>query len=241
MLGFKEVEKRYQLLSDNISKLNPKAEIIAVTKTNPVEVYHYCHRLGIKNVGENRIQEVVEKRKNFENEVKTHDLNFHFIGQLQKNKAKFFTDTIDSFDTLSSETILHALERRWESQTVRKIMIQINSSRENQKNGIEIDDIKKIYSLVEQIIETDGFIFEGYMTMGPTPADNYTIENEEYRKNTRDAFRNLRKLKEQTEKDYEIKLPRLSMGMSHDYPIALDEGSTEIRVGSALFGERNYN
>lgn len=238
-MTYNEIEERYNKIYEKINQVNPDAKIIGVTKTNPVDIYFYAHRLGIHDIGENRIQELMEKRHAFEKEVKTHQMKFHFIGQLQKNKAKYFSDNVDSYDSLSSESIFEILQKKWKSDVPLKVLLQINASMEDQKNGIPLDDIKRIYSIVELILEVPKFSLEGLMTMGPTPDKNYTIHDKKYIQDTENAFRKLRQLKDRIKKDYEISLPRLSMGMSHDYLIALNEGSTEVRIGSAIFGERN--
>ncbi len=232
------------LIEDNIGKIRETlsrftgARLVAVTKNHPVDAVIAAYHAGVRNFGENRVQELMEKRPLFEAEFPRHDGRFHFMGTLQKNKSKFFNNIVDSYDSFFSRDIYDSLEKKWNSPEDKKILLQINTTGEGQKGGLAISNLEEIYSLAEIILEHRVFILEGLMTMGPTPSGFYHKDNPDYIRDTRKAFSLLRELKEKMEKDFGISLPRLSMGMSDDFEIALEEGSSEIRLGSVIFGQR---
>ncbi len=198
-------------------------EIVGVTKTHPFSFIEESYRAGLRSIGENRVQEANVKFESFEKMPK---LNKRFIGHLQSNKVKKCVELFDSIDSIDSIKTLRKVGRY--SKELEKdisILIEINTSGESQKHGF-------LPSQKEQILECfleQELDIEGLMTVGPmTPNKN----------KVRKSFCLLRETKEWIESEGKIKLKHLSMGMSGDYEIAVEEGSTMVRLGSALYGSR---
>ena len=206
------------------SPFNQKVDLIAATKTRDISQIQNCYKLGILNIGENRIQEAEKKFVEFPG---FNQLKKRFIGHLQTNKVnkclRLF-DTIDSVDSLKLAKKINS------SSTEKKTecLIEINTSKEPQKHGfnpIVSEDLISCFTLKNLEIV-------GLMTIGP-----YTSEE----KKTRNAFKLLRKLKEDINSELgEHKIKELSMGMTGDFEIGVQEGSTMVRVGTGIFGARNY-
>ena len=206
------------------SPFNQKVDLIAATKTRDISQIQDCYNLGVLNIGENRIQEAEKKFAEFPG---FNELKKRFIGHLQTNKVnkclRLF-DTIDSVDSfkLAKKINSSSTEKKTEC------LIEINTSKEPQKHGFNptvSEDLISCFTLKNLEIV-------GLMTIGP-----YTLEE----KKTRNAFKLLRKLKEDINSELgEHKIKELSMGMSGDFEIGVQEGSTMVRVGTGIFGARNY-
>lgn len=199
--------------------------LIAVSKTQTVETIESAFKIGHKHFGENKAQELRDKG----NEIKL-NLTWHFIGHLQKNKVKYaveFAEFIHSVDSIELIEEINKQALRYEK--VQKILIEVNTSGEASKFGIQNFD--KLVELADYSKTLDNIKFVGLMTMAPF-VDNEMI--------IRDSFK---KLKEYFEKlrDIGFGIEHLSMGMTNDYLIAIEEGATMLRIGTAIFGERNYN
>ena len=200
-------------------------QLIAVTKTHPFSLIQECYDAGITAIGENKIQEASQKFESFES---MQDITRRFIGHLQSNKVnkclKMF-DTIDSVDSLKlAKRISNAALSL--KKTV-PVLLEINTSGEVQKHGFLPNQLDEI---IECFNETNIKI-EGLMTVGPKTTEE---------KKTRDSFIQLRKMRDSISQLLnQPNLRELSMGMSGDYEIAVEEGSTMIRLGTALFGKRS--
>ena len=218
------------------NKINKKkVDIIAVTKTHPFDLLALCSSIGISKLGENRIQEALPKWDQCKE--KNISITPHLIGNLQSNKIKYLNDTIYSYDALSSVEQVHKIKNHYEKKQYKplKVLIQINSSMEEQKSGIPIHDVDTIHKVIEACILSQKYIsLEGFMTIGPTPTLKDTMDI----KQIQICFERTRKIKEEMEANFGLQWQRLSMGMSHDFEIAIQEGATEIRIGSLLFGTR---
>jgi len=206
------------------SPFNQKVDLIAATKTRDISQIQDCYNLGVLNIGENRIQEAEKKFAEFPG---FNQLKKRFIGHLQTNKVnkclRLF-DTIDSVDSLKLAKKINS------SSTEKKTecLIEINTSKEPQKHGFNPIISKDLISC----FTLKNLEIVGLMTVGP-----YTLEE----KRTRIAFKLLRKLKEDINSELgEHKIKELSMGMSGDFEIGVQEGSTMVRVGTGIFGARNY-
>jgi len=199
-------------------------QLIAVTKTHPFSLIQECYDAGITAIGENKIQEASQKFESFEN---MQDITRRFIGHLQSNKVKKclkMFDTIDSVDSLKlAKRISNAALSL--KKTV-PVLLEINTSGEVQKHGFLPNQLDEI---IECFNETNIKI-EGLMTVGPKTTEE---------KKTRDSFIQLRKTRDSiSELLNQPNLRELSMGMSGDYEIAAEEGSSVVRLGTALFGNR---
>ena len=203
---------------------NQDVELIAATKTRDILQIQTCFELGISSIGENRIQEAEKKLKELPmfNSIKK-----RFIGHLQTNKVnkclRLF-DTIDSVDTYKLAKKINSSSQRPKTEC----LIEINTSGELQKKGFKPKLSKELISC----FSLENLDIVGLMTIGP-----YTTSAKEIRV----AFQALRVFKEKINQELgENKLTELSMGMSNDFELGIEEGSTMVRVGTGLFGPRNY-
>ena len=206
---------------------NQEITLVAVTKTHPVSVIKTAISLGLNHVGENRVQEADEK---FSNVVFEREIVKRMIGHLQTNKAKKaiqIFDTIDGVDSLKLAKKIKTLV--YNSEKKIEILLEINTSGEEQKFGFKPYCSDEIL----ESIELEGLPVKGLMTVGPLMNDEKMV---------RGAFTKLRNLKDEINRQASPDKPLsvLSMGMSGDYEIAIEEGSSMIRVGTALFGKRNF-
>lgn len=205
-----------------------EVQIVYVSKTVSREKIAEAALCGARDFGENRVQEFQEKAFNLKSEQERYGFRWHFIGHLQTNKVKHVvgeTALIHSLDTLE---LAEALERQAKAKSLKTVdcLIQINSSAETTKFGIHPEDAEKF---VNQL-KGPAVRIKGLMTIGPLTQDEALI---------RQSFRRTRLLRDDLKKKFPShEWDVLSMGMSGDYPVAIEEGSTLIRVGSAVFGER---
>ncbi|MDH5716887.1 MAG: YggS family pyridoxal phosphate-dependent enzyme [Spirochaetia bacterium] len=237
MLEKETVYKNLALTREKISAVTKREiTIVAVTKTLPASVYEICYELGLNHIGENKIQEL--KTKTEEKQHLRDKLIFHAIGHLQSNKVKYLHQIANCLDTLASVEILKIIENLKEKNNLKPlpVLIQINSSHEPQKSGIHIDNLDEAYKLAELCENNTAVKLEGIFTIGPDPS---VLSENKFELETRKSFSKTREIKEQIEKQIKRNLPRLSMGMSSDYLWAIEEGATEIRIGSTLFGARH--
>ena len=204
--------------------LNHQVEIVGVTKTRPFSYIEESYIAGLRNIGENRIQEAQSKFGSFSNMP---NLKKRFIGHLQSNKSKKCVELFDAIDSISSIKTLKKVKRHsLELNKKISLFIEINTSNESQKHGFYPDQKHEIL----ECFDCGGRLIEGLMTVGPNTSNIKSI---------RHAFTTLRKTKEWVESETGRKAKHLSMGMSGDYEIAVEEGSTMIRVGSFLYGPRS--
>ena len=180
--------------------------------------------MGLRSIGENRVKEAIEKFQLFEKMPK---VKKRFIGHLQSNKVKKCVGAFDTIDSIHSLKILKKVSNECErSNKTIEVLLQVNTSGEKQKTGFQMDNIEEIIKCYE-IPNVD---ITGLMTMAPYTRDKNLI---------RETFSLLRDIKEKTNKYLgENQVKHLSMGMSNDYEIAIEEGSTQIRLGTVLFGFR---
>lgn len=197
--------------------------IVAVSKTFPPEAIRAAYELGLRHFAENRIQEFEAKQPRLVNL----QIAWHFIGHLQRNKARravYFFHRIDGVDSL---TLAQTLESEAAAQEKRvPILIEVRLSDEPAKTGISEGNLA---ALAETIASFSNLRLRGLMGIPPYFADPIQ---------TRPYFRKLRQLKDGLSQRLGTPLPVLSMGMSHDFEVAIEEGATEIRVGTSIFGER---
>ena len=204
-----------EIIKEDIKGYN--AKIVAVTKYYGKEHMVEAWKLGVKDFGESRVIESVEKINGLDDEIRLSS-NYHFIGHLQRNKAKKATGVFDLIQSVESEELLNELSVIAGSKgIIQKILIQVNNSFEETKTGIAPSQLDKFLDIAQN---TANIEVQGLMTMAPLGADELTLGR---------LFSEMRKLKEKHS------LQELSMGMSDDYKIAVQEGATIIRIGRALF------
>ncbi len=199
-------------------------EIVAVTKTHGPEVVREAWEAGLGIVGENKVQEAAWKQP-----LAVSGPEWHLIGHLQKNKVRPALSLFSVFHSIDSVALVDRLQTVAEELGARpRILLEVNMSGERSKDGMRPDEVP---AAVERALACPNLTLEGFMTMAPfTPEDK--IEE------TRPVFAGLRELRDAMEAEFGVGLPRLSMGMTNDYRIAVEEGATWIRLGTVLFGER---
>ncbi len=198
--------------------------LIAVTKTVPVETIEFAIDAGIKTIGENRVQEAQEKYNLIGNRVE-----WHLIGHLQTNKVKKALEIFSVIQSIDSLHLAAEIEKR--TNAINKtipVLIEVNTSQEATKFGVNPNELN---GLIKDMLPLSHLQISGLMTIGPGLA----IEDKE---KSRPCFRLLYELCQKTETEFGIKLPYLSMGMTSDFEVAIEEGSNMIRIGTAIFGER---
>ncbi|MEP7111991.1 MAG: YggS family pyridoxal phosphate-dependent enzyme [Ilumatobacteraceae bacterium] len=193
----------------------PNVEILAVTKGHPIEVVEAAREVGLKAIGENYAQEVVAKFGAQAGRAPV-DISVHFIGQLQTNKVRQIVEVIDVYETLDRPSLATELVKRAPGAHV---LVQVNTTGETAKGGCRPEEVE---SLVE-LASTSGLAVDGLMTVGPTTGGPEA---------SRPGFRAVRQLCDA------LGLTTCSMGMSDDFVVAVEEGSTRVRLGSVLFGMR---
>lgn len=200
--------------------------IVAATKMQEEKEIKELLSTGIHDIGENRVQEFNEKFEGLKDLA-----NFHFIGNLQSNKAKDVLGRVDLIHSLDRKSLLKTMEKRAKKEGINQdVLVQVNVSREDTKSGVYIEELQDFLCLVEKC---EHIHVKGLMTMAP----HYEDPEE-----TRWVFEKLKEIFDElaTMKYNNVDMLYLSMGMSHDYKIALECGSNMIRVGTAIFGQRQY-
>jgi hypothetical protein len=202
-------------------------ELLAVTKTHPVAAADYAVRYGLRAVGENRVQEAAEKRPL----CAAAALQWELIGHLQSNKAKLAATHFDRVQSVDSEKLLNHLDRAAsELGKILPVLLQINAGRDPAKFGAELEAAPR---LLEAALAKKNLRIDGLMTIAPlgtTPA--------EATDHAQRTFSQLRTLRDELAARFQTPLRELSMGMSGDLAPAIAAGSTQVRVGSALYGAR---
>jgi len=200
--------------------------LIAVSKYKPASDIEEARELGLTHFGESYVQEWIEK-SSFLSEEKQLDLHWHFIGRLQRNKCKFVAGKVDLIHSVNTFKLLHEIERRTPDGLRQPVLLQCNLGEEDSKAGFRT--FEELHACLAPESPWEKVEIQGLMALPPYEEDPEDV---------RPHFQKLRHWKEQLEKELESHLPVLSMGMSHDLEIAIEEGATMIRVGSAIFGAR---
>lgn len=198
--------------------------LVAVSKTKPIEDIKLAYELGQRDFGENKVQELIDKE-----EVLPNDIRWHFIGNLQTNKVKYLVDKVYLIHSLSSIKLLKKIEDEFSKKnTIANLLIQINIGKEESKGGFFKEDLNNVISEIEKCNHVK---IKGIMAIIPK---GNTEENRFYFKEMKTIYDNL---SENTYKN--ICMEILSMGMTHDYEVAIEEGSNLVRIGEGIFGKRN--
>ncbi|CUP67570.1 YggS family pyridoxal phosphate enzyme [Clostridium baratii] len=212
---------------DNIVKELPdNVKLLAVSKTRSLEEMEEAYDYGLREFAENKVQELVRKEESFHKDVK-----WHLIGKLQTNKVKYIVGKVDLIHSLSSVKLLNKIEDLYSRENLTaNTLIQINIGREESKSGVLLEDLEE---LIENVEKCNNVKVKGIMVIIPKGDEE---SNRNYFRKTHEIFSDLGKREFKN-----ITMEILSMGMTHDYKIAVEEGSNMVRVGTGIFGERNYN
>lgn len=223
---YEEVQKRIDAACARCGRDRSEVTLIAVSKTKPVEMLEEIYALGERNFGENKVQKLTGKY-----EVMPKDVHWHMIGHLQRNKVKYIIDKAELIHSVDSLRLARTIsEEAQKHQCTVHILLEVNVAGEESKFGMTVEEAPK---LAEEIAQFPNIQIDGLMTIAPF------VENPE---ENRPVFRKLRKLSvDIREKNINnVTMAVLSMGMTNDYEVAIEEGATMVRVGTAIFGERNY-
>lgn len=225
--NLKQIEENIQTACLRAGRKREEVTLIAVSKTKPVSMLSEIYNCGVRDFGENKVQEICEKR-----DLLPSDIRWHMIGHLQRNKVKYIikdTALIHSVDSyrLAEEINIQAKKIR----RIVPILIEVNIAEESSKFGISAQEALQ---LTEEIAQLDNLRIQGLMTVAP-----YT-ENPE---DNRPYFKKIRDLSVDIDRENidNVSMDVLSMGMTGDYMIAIEEGATIVRVGTGIFGARNYS
>lgn len=220
------VQKRIEEACGRAGRAAEEVTLIAVSKTKPVSDLEEAYRAGARDFGENKVQELVEKAQ-----VLPGDIRWHMIGHLQRNKVKYIVDKVFLIHSVDSLRLAEEISKEaLKKQVTVNILVEVNVAQEESKFGSCVEETQE---LVTQIALLPGIRIQGLMTIAP-----YVEDPEENRK----YFAKLRELAvDISSKNIDnVTMRVLSMGMTGDYEVAVEEGATYVRVGTGIFGERNY-
>ena len=221
-----EIQERIKIAAEKSGRKEENIKLIGVTKTVGVDIVSKAIEIGIDNIGENRVQEIMEKHEKINQKVE-----WHMIGHLQTNKVKYIIDKVDLIHSLDRLSLAKELDRRASEHGINiDVLIQVNIAEEETKFGLSSE---KVIPFIEEILDYKNINIKGLMTIAP-----YIEDSEEVRY----VFRKLRELSEKIKmkKYIGVDMKYLSMGMTNDFEVAIEEGANIVRIGSGIFGKRKY-
>ena len=222
-----DVEARIQAACRRAGRSRDEVTLIAVSKTKPVETLREAYDLGVRVFGENKVQELTAKY-----EALPDDIHWHMIGHLQTNKVKYIIDKVDLIHSVDSLKLAETIEKEAEKHALTAdILVEVNVAQEESKFGLKTEEV---IPFIEKISGFSHVNVRGLMTIAPF------VENPE---ENRSIFADLHQLSvDISNKNIDnVNVSILSMGMTSDYEIAIEEGATMVRVGTGIFGARNYS
>ncbi len=225
--NLQEVERKIMEACKKAGRAREDITLIAVSKTKPVPMLQEIYDLGVRDFGENKVQELTDKEPQL-----PADLRWHMIGHLQRNKVKQVIDKAVLIHSVDSVRLAKAIEAEAaKKEIVVQILLEVNVAEEDSKFGLKLDEV---LPAVEEIATMPHVRIKGLMTIAPF------VENPE---ENRTVFAQLQKLSVDIAKKNidNVSVDILSMGMTNDYQVAIEEGATMIRVGTGIFGEREYH
>jgi pyridoxal phosphate enzyme (YggS family) len=220
------VEKNIEQACKNAGRNRNEVTLIAVSKTKPVEMLQEIYDENIRDFGENKVQELCSKMEQLPS-----DIRWHMIGHLQRNKVKYIVGKVELIHSVDTYRLAEEINIQAKKQNVIvPILVEVNIAHEESKFGISAEDA---ILLVEEISRLENIRIKGLMTIAPY------VENPE---DNRLYFRKIKQLSvDITNKNIDnVSMEILSMGMTGDYMVAIEEGATMVRIGTGIFGERNY-
>lgn len=228
------IQENIKLVEENIKKACEKVgrdvnevTLIAVSKTKPYTAIEEALPTGVKDYGENKVQELCDKY-----EILPKDIKWHMIGHLQRNKVKYLVGKASLIHSVDSIRLAEQIEKEYaKADEIANILIEVNMAQEESKFGITSQETEE---LIREIAKLPHVRIQGLMTIAPFTDNPET---------NRIYFKNMKKLSvDINNKNIDnVSMNVLSMGMTGDYQVAVEEGATMVRVGTGIFGERNYN
>lgn len=225
--NLENVESAIQAACGKSFRARSDVTLIAVSKTKPIEMIQEAYDAGIRDFGENKVQEICDKYGSLPS-----DIRWHMIGHLQRNKVKYIIDKVCMIHSVDSYRLAEEINiQAKKHQLVMPVLLEVNIAGEQTKFGVSKDDA---ILLAEEASHLDSIHVEGLMAVAP-----YVEDPEENRK----YFREIRKLAVDIQRKNidNIDIHALSIGMTGDYTVAIEEGATMVRVGTGIFGERDYS
>lgn len=221
-----EVEQNILKACEKSGRNRDEITLIAVSKTKPVLLIEEAYSAGVLNFGENKVQELCEKYECMEK-----DISWHMIGHLQTNKVKYLIGKTALIHSVDSYKLATEIEKQAAKQNcIMDILIEVNIAEEETKFGLSE---KEVIELVREVSNLPHIRIKGLMTVAP-----YVVDSEKNRR----YFRKIKQLSVDIDNQNidNVSMEILSMGMTGDYMVAIEEGATMVRVGTGIFGERNY-
>lgn len=220
------VEEKICAACKKAGRKRDEVTLVAVSKTKPVELLQEAYDAGVRVFGENKVQELTEKYDQLPK-----DIRWQMIGHLQRNKVKYIIDKVEMIHSVDSVRLLETIEKEAEKKKVHvNVLLEVNMAKEESKYGLLPEEV---LAFTDKLKDFPHVTVCGLMTIAP---------NTENPEENRQYFSNLRKLSVDIEaKNIDnIHMGVLSMGMTNDYEVAIEEGATMVRVGTGIFGKRNY-
>lgn len=224
--NLENVEEKIQEACRRSGRNREDITLIAVSKTKPIETLQHAYDLGVRVFGENKVQELSEKY-----DALPDDIHWHMIGHLQRNKIKYIIGKTELIHSVDSFRLAEAIEKEAAKRNLTvDVLMEVNIAREESKFGLLPEEVDEF---IEKVQKLPHLQVKGLMTIAPF------VENPE---ENREVFAQLKKLSVDiaTKNAHNITMSILSMGMTNDYQIAIEEGATMIRVGTGIFGARDY-
>lgn len=232
-----DLESNIATVREKISQAADRADrdpagikLVAITKTHPPEIVRIGYELGLRDFGENRVLEGIEKRAELKDLA---EARWHMVGHIQSRKASEVPESFDVVHSVDREKIARHLNKHAQQAGIKlPVLLECNVSGEESKYGWELSDSERWPGIVpafRQLLGMNQLDIRGLMTMAPWVEDEAVIRN---------TFIQLRRLLEYLRGELEVDWPELSMGMTDDYEIAIEEGATLLRIGRAIFGPR---
>lgn len=221
-----KVEKRIQAACDRAGRKREEVTLIAVSKTKPVETLQEAYDLGVRIFGENKVQELTAKY-----EALPKDIHWHMIGHLQTNKVKYIIDKAELIHSVDSLKLAETIEKEAaKHDLIADILVEVNVAEEESKFGMKMEEV---IPFVEKVSAFPHVRVRGLMTIAP-----FVEDPEENRSIFADLHKLYIDIKKKNHDNDTVSV--LSMGMTNDYEVAIEEGATMVRVGTGIFGARNY-
>ena len=222
----KEVEAKIQAACDRAGRKREEVTLIAVSKTKPIEMLQEAYDLGVRVFGENKVQEITAKY-----DALPDDIHWHMIGHLQTNKVKYIIDKAELIHSVDSLKLAETIEKEAaKHDLIADILVEVNVAEEESKFGMKMEEV---IPFVEKVSAFPHVRVRGLMTIAP-----FVEDPEENRSIFADLHKLYIDIKKKNHDNDTVSV--LSMGMTNDYEVAIEEGATMVRVGTGIFGSRNY-
>lgn len=227
-----DYSKKLKAIESQIEKISNSTRLMAVSKTRSLEEIMACYEAGSRLFGENHVQEIVAKFSKDGKSSRPSDLELHMIGHLQSNKVNKVVPLVDMIESVDSLALLEKINTVAEKNNkIQDVLLEVNTSKEEAKSGFESEE--KLLDCIKESKKLKNVRIRGLMTIGPV-----SCAPEDKDRLTDQAFKYLKELFDRLKEQNNFEI--LSMGMSEDFMIGVNNGSTEVRIGTAIFGPRDY-